>query len=229
MVSERLIVAVIGGTGRMGRGLVYRWARAGYSVLVGSRTSVKAQALAAEIRVRLQQPGAPVYGLGNVEAAWQAEIVVLSVPYDAYRSTLEFIREAVQGKILVNVVVPLRPPNISKAWRPPAGSAALEAQEILGPNVAVVDAFQNIAHSWLWKDEPVNCDVLVAGKGKANRQKVISLVEGAGLRAWDAGPIENTAVVEGLTSVLIYMNKTYGSIHAGLRITGLSASSENAR
>ena len=221
MVLERPVLAVIGGTGKEGRGLVYRWARAGYTVLVGSRTPAKAEALAEEIRARLQQPDAPVHGLGNVEAAREAEIVVLSVPYSAHRATLEAIREAVQDKILVDVTVPLNPPKVTKAWRPPAGSAALEAQEILGPRVAVVDAFQNIAHSLLWEDGPVNCDVLVAGKGKANRRKVMALVEDAGLRAWDAGPIENTAVIEGLTSVLIYMNKTYGSTHLGLRITGL--------
>ncbi len=221
MPSGRPILAVIGGTGKEGRGLVYRWVRAGYTVFVGSRTPAKAQRLAKEIRDRLAQPDAPVFGLSNLAAAQQADIVVLSVPYSAHRSTLEAIREAVQGKILVDVVVPLKPPKVIKAWRPPAGSAALEAQEILGPGVAVVDAFQNIAHTLLWEDGPIACDVLVAGKGKANRQKVIALVEDMGLRAWDAGPIENTAVIEGLTSVLIYMNKTYGSTHLGLRITGL--------
>ncbi len=221
MSSERPSLAVIGGTGKEGRGLVYRWARAGYVVLIGSRTPAKAQRLAAQIRDRLQRPDAPVLGLSNVEAAQRADIVVLSVPYQAHRATLEAIREAVQGKIVVDVAVPLNPPQVTKAWRPPAGSAALEAQAILGPHVAVVDAFQNIAHTLLWEDGPIACDVLVAGKGKANRQRVMALVEDAGLRAWDAGPIENTAVIEGLTSVLIYMNKAYGSTHLGLRITGL--------
>ncbi len=132
------------------------------------------------------------------------------------------MREALKGKILVDVTVPLKPPKVTRAWFPPAGSAALEAQALLGDDVAVVDAFQNIAHAHLWEDGPIDCDVLVTGKGKANRQRVVQLVRDAGFRAWDAGPIENSAVVEGLTSILIYLNKTYGSTRAGIRITGLA-------
>lgn len=218
MSVERPILGVLGGTGKEGGGLVYRWAKAGYTVYIGSRSPEKARRAAAEIRERLHAPDAPVFGVSNLEAARQADVVVLSVPYAAHRSTLEAVREAVQGKILVDVTVPLRPPKVTKVWLPPAGSAALEAQEILGDGVAVVDAFQNIAHALLWSDEPLNADVLVAGKGKRNRRVVIELVEAIGLRAWDAGPIENTPVIEGLTSVLIYINKTYGMKHAGIRI-----------
>jgi len=220
MVVERPVLAVIGGTGNEGRGLAYRWAKAGYVVYIGSRTPAKAEAMAETIRTRLGHADAPVFGTDNREAARKADIVVLSVPYSAHRATLEALRTAVQGKILVDVTVPLKPPKVSRVWLPPAGSAALEAQEILGADVAVVDAFQNIAHALLWEDGPIHADVLVAGKGKANRHRVMALVEGAGLRAWDAGPIENTPVVEGLTSVLIYMNKAYGSTHLGVRITG---------
>ena len=219
MTSARPVLAVLGGTGKEGRGLVYRWGKAGYTVYIGSRTPSKAAGMAETIRARLGNPEAPIFGLGNREAAQKAEIVVLSVPYSAHRATLEAVREAVQGKILVDVTVPLNPPKVTKVWLPPAGSAALEAQEILGPDVAVVDAFQNIAHALLWEDGPIDADVLVAGKGKANRRKVMALVEDAGMRAWDAGPIENTPVVEGLTSVLIYMNKAYGVAHMGVRIT----------
>ncbi len=218
MTVERPILGVLGGTGKEGGGLVYRWVKAGYTVYIGSRTPEKARRAAAEIRERLHAPEAPVFGVANLEAAQKADVVVLAVPYAAHRSTLEAVREAVQGKILIDVTVPLRPPKVTKVWLPPAGSAALEAQEILGDDVAVVDAFQNIAHALLWSDEPLNADVLVAGKGKRNRQVVIGLVEAIGLHAWDAGPIENTPVVEGLTSVLIYVNKAYGMKHAGIRI-----------
>jgi len=217
------IIAILGGTGKEGKGLAWRWAQAGYPVIIGSRTPPKAEAAAEEIRSRLAGRAASVRGAANPQAATQAEIVVLTVPYAAHRPTLEAVRQAVQGKIVVDVTVPLAPPKISKAQMPPAGSAAQEAQEILGPNVAVVDAFQNISHELLWDGGPIDCDVLVTGKGKKNRQAVIQLVQDAGLRAWDAGPIENSAVVEGLTSVLIYLNKTYGSTHAGIRITGLPA------
>ncbi len=214
------VLAVIGGTGKEGRGLAYRWAKAGHTVYIGSRTPAKAERMAETIRARLDNPQASVWGMGNREAAQRAEIVVLAVPYSAHRVTLEAIREAVQGKILVDVAVPLKPPKVTKAWFPPAGSAALEAQQILGPDVAVVDAFQNIAHAVLWEDAPIEAEVLVAGKGKVNRRRVMALVEDAGLRAWDAGPIENTPVVEGLTSVLIYMNKALGARHVGIRVVG---------
>ncbi len=218
MENDKPILAVIGGTGKEGRGLAYRWAKAGYTVHIGSRTPAKAQRMAATIRERVGQPDTPVFGTDNLTAAQKAEIVVLSVPYSAHKATLEAIAEAVQGKILVDVTVPLRPPKVTKAWFPPAGSAALEAQAILGPETAVVDAFQNIAYALLWEDVPIEADVLVAGKGKANRRRVMALVEAIGLRAWDAGPIENTPVVEGLTSLLIYMNKAYASDHIGIRI-----------
>ncbi|HFC10368.1 MAG TPA: NADPH-dependent F420 reductase [Chloroflexi bacterium] len=214
------VLAVIGGTGKEGRGLAYRWAKAGHTVYIGSRTPAKAARMAETIRARLGNPQAPVWGVGNREAAQRAEVVVLAVPYSAHRATLEAIREVVQGKVVVDVAVPLKPPKVTKAWFPPAGSAALEAQEILGPDVAVVDAFQNIAHAVLWEDAPIEAEVLVAGKGKANRRRVMALVEDAGLRAWDAGPLENTPVVEGLTSVLIYMNKALGTRHVGIRIVG---------
>jgi len=214
------VLAVIGGTGKEGRGLAYRWAKAGHTVYIGSRTPAKAARMAETIRARLGNPQAPVWGVGNREAAQRAEVVVLAVPYSAHRATLEAIREVVQGKVVVDVAVPMKPPKVTKAWFPPAGSAALEAQEILGPDVAVVDAFQNIAHAVLWEDAPIEAEVLVAGKGKANRRRVMALVEDAGLRAWDAGPLENTPVVEGLTSVLIYMNKALGTRHVGIRIVG---------
>jgi len=214
------VIAILGGTGKEGRGLAYRWAKAGYPIIIGSRAQERAQQAAEVIRERV--PQAQIQGMENRAAAQAADIVVVSVPYAGFRSLLEHIRDAVQGKIVVNVVVPLKPPKVTKVHLPPEGSAAQEAQAILGPEVAVVNAFQNIAHELLWEDGPIDCDVLVTGKGKANRQRVIALVEDAGLRAWDAGPIENSAVVEGLTSVLIYLNKTYGSTHAGIRITGVS-------
>lgn len=215
-------LAVLGGTGKEGKGLAYRWAQAGYPVIIGSRTPPKAESAAAEIRARLEDENAPVQGAGNPEAAAAADVVVVTVPYAAHRPTLEAVKEAVQGKIVVDVTVPLVPPKVIKAQMPPAGSAAQEAQEILGPDVAVVDAFQNISHELLWEGGEIDCDVLVTGNGKKNRQVVIQLVQDAGLRGWDAGPLENSAVVEGLTSVLIYLNKTYGSTHAGIRVTGIS-------
>ncbi len=218
-MPDKPAIAILGGTGKEGQGLAYRWAKAGYAIIIGSRSEDRARQAANRIRERV--PHARIQGMENRQAAQAADIVVVSVPYAGFRPLLEHIRDVVQGKLVVNVVVPLRPPKVTKVHLPQEGSAAQEAQAILGPDVAVVDAFQNISHELLWEDGPVDCDVLVTGRGKANRQRVIALVEDAGLRAWDAGPIENSAVVEGLTSVLIYLNKTYGSTHAGIRITGV--------
>ncbi|MFZ5923041.1 MAG: NADPH-dependent F420 reductase [Chloroflexota bacterium] len=215
-----LTIAVLGGTGKEGQGLAYRWARAGYRVIIGSRR--KDRALAASVELgNLLGGTASVQGMDNIEAAAQADIAVLTVPYAAHRSTLERVKDKLQGKILVDVTVPLVPPKVSKVQMPPAGSAAQEAREILGDGVDVVAAFQNISHEHLLGDGEVECDVLVTGSSKAAREEVLKLVEAAGLTGWDAGPIENSVVVEGLTSVLIGINKKYGSTHAGIRITGV--------
>lgn len=213
-------IAVLGGTGKEGKGLAYRWAKAGYKVIIGSRAAEKAQAAAAELSERLSG-NAAIEGMENLPAAQKADIVVLTVPYAAHRETLLAVREALQGKILIDVTVPLVPPKVTKVQMPPAGSAAQEAVEILGEGVQVVDAFQNISYEHLMHDGEVPCDVLVTGTSKAAREQALKLVEAAGLTGWDAGPIENSVVVEGLTSILIHINKQYGSNHAGIRITGV--------
>jgi hypothetical protein len=215
-----MTIAVLGGTGKEGKGLAFRWAKAGYKVIIGSRAAEKAQAAAGEVSALLGG-NASVEGLDNLSAAQKADIVVLTVPYAAHKDTLETVKEALQGKILVDVTVPLVPPKVTKVQMPPAGSAAQEARQILGEGVEVVDAFQNISYEHLIAEGEVSCDVLVTGTSKEARAEVLKLVEAAGLTGWDAGPIENSVVVEGLTSLLIYMNKQYGSTHAGIKITGL--------
>ncbi len=215
-----LSIAVLGGTGKEGKGLVYRWVKAGYRVLIGSRAAEKAQAAAAEVLSMLGGSGS-VEGLDNLTAAQKADIVVLTVPYSAHRDTLETVKDALKGKILIDVTVPLVPPKVAKVQMPPAGSAAQEAREILGEGAQVAAAFQNISHEHLLEGGDVECDVLVTGTSPEVRAEAIKLVEAAGLTGWDAGPIENSVVVEGLTSVLIGINKKYGSTHAGIKITGV--------
>ena len=221
--SVMLTIGVIGGTGKEGKGLAYRWAKAGYRILIGSRAEEKAVTAASEI-MQLLEGSSSVVGLTNLEAAKQSDIVVLTVPYAAHRTTLESIREALKGKLLIDATVPLVPPKITRVQMPPAGSAAQEAKEIVGEEVQVVAAFQNISHELLFDEAEIDCDVLVTGPGKSARQEALKLVAAAGLRGWDAGPIENSVVVEGLASVLININKQYGSTHAGIRITGVSKS-----
>ena len=215
-----LTVAVLGGTGKEGKGLAYRWARAGYRVLIGSRSAEKAIAAADEITGMLGE-GTLVKGLGNLEAAREANIAVLTFPYAAHRDTLEMIKEELKGKILVDVTVPLVPPKVSTVQMPAAGSAAQEAKQIVGEEVQVCAAFQNIGYDHLLDNSDVECDVLVTGTSKEARAETIRLVEAAGLHGWDAGPIENSVVVEGMTSILIGINKKYGSTHAGIKITGV--------
>ena len=216
-------VAVLGGTGKEGKGLAYRWAKAGYQVLIGSRTPEKAITAAAEIIEMLEGSGS-VVGMSNQEAAQQANIAVLTVPFAAHRDTLASVKDALQGKLLIDVTAPLVPPK-TKVQMPPAGSAAQEAKEILGDGVRVVAAFQNVSHEHLLGDAGVDCDVLVTGTSKEARLEALKLVDAAGLTGWDAGPIENSVVAEGLASVLIYINKQYGSTHAGIRITGATKKS----
>lgn len=214
-------IGIIGGTGKEGKGLAYRWAKAGYRILIGSRTPEKAQQTAAELRQSLGI-NAQVEGMGNREAAARADVIVLTVPYAAHRETLEALKERLRGKLLIDVTVPLVPPKVTQVQMPPAGSAAQEAVEILGPETEVCAAFQNISYEHLLTDEQIECDVLVTGTSKKARQEVLRLVEAAGLIGWDAGPIQNSMVVEGMTSILIYINKQYGSTHAGIRITGVA-------
>lgn len=213
-------IAILGGTGKEGKGLAYRWARSGYKVLIGSRTPPKAVRVAEEVSMMLGGQS-HIEGMSNPEAAQGADIIVMTVPFAAHRTTLESVKESAQGKLFIDVTVPLVPPKVSTVQMPEAGSATQQARAILGEGVEVCSAFQNISHQHLLGDNNVECDVLVTGTSKEARAETIKLVEAAGLTGWDAGPLENSVVVEGLTSVLIFINKKYGSTHAGIKITGV--------
>lgn len=215
------VIGILGGTGKEGKGLAYRWAKAGFSVIIGSRQMEKAKAAVDEILVILPE-GCSIEGMTNEMAAEAADIVVLTVPYSVHKPMLEAIKEYVQGKIFIDVTVPLVPPKVTKVQMPEAGSASLEAQKILGEQVFVVSAFQNISYEHLLGNQSVDCDVLVCGSGKTARTVVLELVKAAGLKGWDAGVLENSVVVEGLTSILININKQYGVSSAGIRITGVN-------
>lgn len=219
-------IAILGGTGKEGKGLGYRWAKAGYRVLIGSRSEEKARTAVEDLRGMLGT-SQNLAAFTNDEAARQADLVVLTVPFSVHKAMCEQLKDAVQGKILIDVAVPLVPPKVTKVQMPPAGSAAMEAKQVLGENVQVVAAFQNISYEHLLKDEKVQCDVLVCGGNKASRQVVLRLVSDAGLIGWDAGVIENSVVVEGMTSILIGLNKQYGIESAGIRITGVPRPDED--
>jgi len=222
-------IAVIGGTGNEGPGLALRWARSGqYRVIIGSRQREKAARVAAELNARLGED--LIRGLVNPEAAAAADLAILTVPYSAHTPTLESIRAALTGKILVDVTVPLQPPNVSRVYIPPGGSATAEAQALLGEDVRVVAAFQNVGAAHLGDpDHPIGCDVLVCGDDQEAKAEAIALAEAAGMRGLDAGPLQNAVVVEGLTAVLIAINKRYKVKGAGIKVTGLESGVQNGK
>ena len=200
----------------------------GHAVIIGSRTLEKAEAALAELKQVMAEWGATkldVAAMENLDAARAADIVVLTVPFAHQKSTLEHVRPALDGKILVDVTVPLMPPKVGTVQLPPEGSAGMAAQQLLGETVKVVSAFQNVAAHHLQEGHGIECDVLVCGNDKDARAEVIGLVEACGMRGFHAGPIANSAAAEALTSEIIYINRAF-KCHAGIRITGLDSAGE---
>jgi NADPH-dependent F420 reductase len=214
-------ISVIGGTGELGGGLALRWAKAGLAVVIGSRDAARAQDAADNLNKIAGNDLAR--GMSNYAAAEAGDIVVLSVKFSHHTATLQELKPALAGKIMVDTTVPLVPPKVARVQLPPEGSAAVIAQQVLGEDTQVVSAFQNVSASSLHSDNAPECDVLVTGAKQDARQTVIDLAKAAGFKAWHAGPLENSAATEALTSVLIFMNKKYGSDHTGICIAGIEA------
>jgi 8-hydroxy-5-deazaflavin:NADPH oxidoreductase len=225
--QPRSKIAVLGGTGKEGSGLALRWANAGHHIVIGSRMRERAQEAAAAINARIGMERAE--GAGNLAAAQRGDIVVLTVPYAAQLATLEEVRTALAGKILIDVTVPLVPPQVGRVQLPDGGSAVVKAQAMLGPGVRVVSAFQNIPAELLGElGQAVDCDVLVCGDDRDARAQVIALAQDAGMRAFHAGPLANSVVAEALTSVLITINRQHKVKHSGIAITGLPVEGPDA-
>jgi 8-hydroxy-5-deazaflavin:NADPH oxidoreductase len=213
-------IAILGGTGEQGPGLALRWAMAGEEVIIGSRSQERAEKVAAELNAELGK--GLIRGLENSQAAEAAEVVALTVPYTAHLSTLESVKSQAQGKIFIDVSVPLDPDNPRRMKMPSAGSATEEAQAFFGPETKVVAAFQNVA-AHLLRDphHAIDCDVLVCGNDAGAKKTVMELVAKMGLRAYDVGPAESARVVEGLTSILIRLNIRHKIKGSGVQLTGL--------
>lgn len=211
-------IAILGGTGDLGGGLARQWSRAGYQILIGSRTLEKGEAAAKALLDEF--PDLNVTGHENLEAATAADLVVLTVPFEHQLSTLETVKPGLAGKILIDVTVPLVPPKVGTVQLPESGSAAVQAQDFLGEDVQVVSAFQNVGAMHLQEDHSIECDVLVTGNKRAARDTVIELVKAVGLKGWHAGPLANAAAAEALTSVLITINRHHGVEGSGIVITG---------
>jgi NADPH-dependent F420 reductase len=216
-MSAKPIIAILGGTGDLGSGLAKRWIAAGYSVIIGSRSADKARSFSKEL-------GGGARGDDNVGAAKSADIVVLAVPFGSHEATLLEVKNAVQGRIVVDAAVPLVPPKVSVVQLPAEGSAAQIAQILLGDGVRVVSAFHNVSATKLHSGGRADCDVLVFGNDKESRDIVIGLANEVGNCGIDGGVLANSAAAEALTSVLIGINRRYKVPGAGIRITGLPTS-----
>ena len=219
--NHNITIGIIGGTGKEGFGLANRWAKSGFKVIIGSRTIEKANTSANKIKEEIGS--AKVQGASYEGAVSGSDIIVLTIPYSSHIDILENLKDLIKEKLIIDVTVPLVPPKVSVVQMPPDGSAAQETRRILGSTANLAAAFHNISNVNLTSDsDSIDCDVLVTGTNADARKTALWLVKEAGFIGWDAGPLENSSVLEGLTSVLIWINKKYGSSHAGIRITGVN-------
>ena len=212
-VTVEFEIAVIGGTGNLGAAIARRLAKAGRRVVIGSRSAESAEKAAREL-------GFGLAGRANADAAAAAGLVIVTVPFAAQEPTLADIAPHLAGKIVVDTTVPLVPPKVMRVQMPPEGSAAARAARLLGDGPILTSAFHNVAAHKLITDEDVECDVLVFGDDKSARATVVELADAMGLRGIHGGALVNSAAAEGLTSILIFLNKTYQVDGAGIRITG---------
>lgn len=221
MNFDKPTIAILGGTGKEGPGLALRWASVGYSIIIGSRQTEKAQAVASQLNSQLNLD--TIRGMDNATAARTADLSVLTVQYTAHQSALNGLREDLKGKILVDATARV---DFREPVPPSSPSAARYAQTLLGEDVRVVAAFQNVPAHLLKKNltGSLDIDVLVCADDIDAAQQVGRLVEAAGMRAYYAGGLDNAVVVEGITSLLISMNKYYGIKTASIAVTGVPVS-----
>jgi 8-hydroxy-5-deazaflavin:NADPH oxidoreductase len=209
------VIAIVGGTGHLGNAIARRLVAVGHEVRIGSRSAQSAEQAAKELG------DAVSYG-ANGDVVEGAEFVIVAVPYSAQAGTLQDIKDKLDGAIVVDTTVPLVPPRVMRVQLPEAGCAALEARALLGDDVRLVTAFHNVAAHRLAQDGIVDCDVLVFSDDTEARAKVVALIGSMGMRGLAGGSLNNSAAAEAMTSLLIFMNKTYGADGAGIRFTGLT-------
>ena len=216
-------IPIIGGTGALGYGLALRWARAGESIVIGSRETSRAEEAAERVRTGVQ--GAEVEGLQNAEAAQRGPIVFLTVPFRAQSETLTNLKDSLsEGQLLVDCTVPTAAAVSGKAARTLGvwqGSAAQQAEEMVPDGVTVISALHTVSAPRLAGDDRLDEDVLICGDRKADKARVARVIERIeGLRTINAGALEMARIVETLTPMLISINVRYKA-RAGIRITDL--------
>lgn len=215
-------IAILGGTGPQGKGLALRFAAAGVDVVIGSRNGDRASEIATELNQQLNTQTAHISGTDNITAVHAAdEMVILAVPYAAHDATLNAIKSALIGKILVDIVVPLAEGDPKSVAMPAEGSATEAAQALLGADIPVVGALHNVSAVTLNElDQPINCDILVCGNDLDAKNSVIELIQLLGVQAYNVGPAINARCVEAITPMLIRLNisKKVPFTHAGIKI-----------
>jgi NADPH-dependent F420 reductase len=212
-------IGFVGGTGPEGKGLAVRLARAGLHVIIGSRSAERGEAVAQELAAL---SGGQVSGATNADAVSGSEIVIVTLPYDGQADTLSGLREAIGNKIVVSTVVPMQfASGRASMLDLPDRSAAEEAQRLL-PEARVVGAFQNLsAHKLFDLDQEVHGDVIVTGNSREARQAVIELAGRIeGIRGVDGGPLANSRYVEGITVLIVSINRAYKT-EAHVQIVGI--------
>jgi NADPH-dependent F420 reductase len=220
LVVGELVVGVLGGTGAQGKGLAYRFALAGQEVLLGSRDAERAKGVADELTTQLPD-GRSVRGAANEDVAAQADVVIVAVPWDGHGKTLESLRDALVGKIVVDCVNPLGfDKQGAYALEVPEGSAAQQAAAIL-PESRVTASFHHVSAVLLADPtvDSIDTDVLVLGDDREATDLVQALAGRiAGVRGIYAGRLRNAHQVEAFTANLISVNRRYKA-HAGIRVT----------
>jgi NADPH-dependent F420 reductase len=216
-MDKEFSVAIVGGTGNLGTALALRLAAPGVRVIIGSREREKAITVVESLRSKVRQ-GGRLEGETNPEAVKQAEFIVISVPYEGHAKIVADLKGQLGGKTIIDAVVPLQK---GRPFVPPAGSALLEAQTILGDEAPVIGALHNISALDLQDIDAPLGDVLVSGDSDPAKRSVMEIIRRIGAKPYDAGPAANAYVIEGITGVLIYLNRKYKSKHASVRITGI--------
>lgn len=212
-------LAIVGGTGREGKGLAPRWAKAGHTVFIGSRTEEKGSRVAAELS---EAHGLDLTGRENRWAIEQADVVVLTVPFKAHRATIEGLADVLSDRIVIDITVPLAPPKVREVHLPDGHAAALQTQALLGGSANVAATLHHVSSDHLGNSShEFDSDVLVCGDSAEAKEAALTLIGDLGMRGLDCGPLRNAVALESLTPVLLYLNKRYKST-TGLRITGIA-------
>jgi len=213
---ENFTVTIVGGTGNLGGALALRLGAPGVKIIIGSRDAEKAKKAVETLKAKLR--AGEVVGTTNQQAVKDADFVVIAVPYEGHAQMVSDLKGQLAGKVVIDTVVPLKG---VKPFVPPAGSALQEAQQILGEEAPVIGALHNISAVDLGDVDSSLGDVLVCGDNAEAKQKVIEIVQHIGATAYDGGPATNAYVIEGLTGVIIYLNRKYKSKHGSIKITGI--------